>query len=140
MSAAESGPTLRVVAAVIVREGRLLVCQRRFDARHPGKWEFPGGKVEPGESLTEALHRELAEELAIDADVGALLFDAQHQYAGQAPVHISFLRVGNYAGSVRNLEFADVRWVEPDKLGELDFLDGDREMIAALQQGRLSLS
>jgi 8-oxo-dGTP diphosphatase len=132
--------SLVVVAGLIVRDGHVLACQRRFEGRHPGKWEFPGGKVEPGESLAEALRRELMEELSIDAQIGALLFQTSHRYAGEARVHLSFLRVDDYAGTVRNLAFAEVRWVLPADLGGLDFLAGDYELITALHQGRLSLS
>ncbi|MGH9594702.1 MAG: NUDIX domain-containing protein [Bryobacteraceae bacterium] len=72
-----------VVAAVIVRDSSVLICQRQRDKAFPLKWEFPGGKVEGGESLPEALIRELQEELRVQADVGPELFRTEHKYAGR---------------------------------------------------------
>src|SRR5262249_19173679 len=71
-----------VAAALIVRNSKLLVCQRRRDDSHALEWEFPGGKVEPGESPEQALVRELREELGIDATIGKELFRARHRYPG----------------------------------------------------------
>jgi mutator protein MutT len=66
-----TNPNLTVVAAVIQNSGKILIAQRKATRRHPGKWEFPGGKVEPGETPPAALRRELGEELGIDAEIGA---------------------------------------------------------------------
>lgn len=123
---------MEVVAGVIIRHGRVLVCQRRADADHPGKWEFPGGKVESGESLPEALRRELREELAIEACVGRLLWRIPCHYPGRRPILLSFFAVEQYAGELDNRQFATVRWVPPGSLRELDWLEGDRAFVTWL--------
>jgi 8-oxo-dGTP diphosphatase len=126
-----------VAAAVIARRGTVLVCQRAAGDPHAGKWEFPGGKVEPGEGLQRGLRRELEEELGIDAEIGAVLWRGQHEYAGRAPFVLTFFAIPGYRGTITNRCFADMRWVPLAELGSLDFLDGDREFIAQLQTGRV---
>jgi len=137
---AESKPSVRenpveVVAALIERAGRVLICQRHSSARYALKWEFPGGKVEPGESYAQALERELEEELSIQAAVGAELARYRHQYRGRRPFRLIFFRVNGFAGEPRNNVFADIRWVSRQELGGYDFLEGDRDFVAALAGG-----
>ncbi|MGH9783493.1 MAG: NUDIX domain-containing protein, partial [Terriglobia bacterium] len=74
-----------VVAALLFDKGRVLICQRSPDGQFPSKWEFPGGKIEPGEDPKEALRRELFEELGIRAEIGAEVWRTEHQYAGHPP-------------------------------------------------------
>ena len=131
---------VQVTAGVIVRDGRVLVCERPPGGHHPGKWEFPGGKVEPGEGLEACLRRELQEELGIEATIGPLLWTTRHQYPGRDPFVLSFLLVPQYVGTPRNLAFAEIRWLPIEALAELDFLEGDREFIAALAAGRIQLA
>jgi 8-oxo-dGTP diphosphatase len=128
---------VQVTAGVIVRDGRFLACQRAAGGWHPGRWEFPGGKVEPGENLEAALRRELYEELDIDASIGALLYRAAHQYAGRAPFALAFFAVPEYRRDIRNRCFADIRWVAANELGNLDFLESDRAFIDAVRDGRV---
>ena len=128
---------IRVTAGVIRQADRVLVCRRLFDVAHGGQWEFPGGKVEPGEELAEALRRELREELSIDAVVGTLLFQHQHVYPGRPPVDLSFFAVPSYRGTLRNQVFAEIRWLPVGTLGTLDFLEGDREIVRRLDDGTL---
>ena len=128
---------IQVTAGVIARAGTVLVCQRPAGGHHPGKWEFPGGKVEPGERIEDGMRRELREELGIEAQVGAVLWCTTHQYPGRAPFVLTFFAVPQYRGTLTNRCFADMRWVAVDELGTLDFLEGDREFIAHLQSGRL---
>lgn len=89
----ESTSPLQVVAAVIVVSARVLICQRREDQSFPSQWEFPGGKVEPGESLTAALVRELSEELGILASIGRELATVRHAYASGLAVELHFFLV-----------------------------------------------
>ncbi len=128
---------VQVTAGVIARAGTVLVCQRAAGGQHPGRWEFPGGKVEPGESLEDGMRRELREELGIEAQVGEVLWCTTHQYPGRAPFVLTFFAVPQYRGTLTNRCFADMRWVAVDELGTLDFLEGDREFIARLQSGRV---
>ena len=126
---------LQVTAGVITRTGTVLVCQRPPGGHHPGKWEFPGGKVEPGETLEDGMRRELLEELGIEADVGAVLWRTEHAYPGRGAFALTFFAIPSYRGALTNCCFADMRWVPIAELTTLDFLDGDREFIAQLQSG-----
>jgi 8-oxo-dGTP diphosphatase len=130
---------IEVVAGVFVRGGRVLACQRPPGGHHPGKWEFPGGKVEAGESLQQALQRELLEELGVDATVGPVLWRAEHQYPGREPFTLTFFLVSDYAGGMTNGAFASVRWVPFRSLHDYDFLEGDREFIARIESGAIRI-
>jgi 8-oxo-dGTP diphosphatase len=130
-----SGPAttpVDVSAGILVRDGNVLACQRPLDQSHPGKWEFPGGKREPGETPEECLRRELREELGIEAEVGREVWQSQHTYPGRPTVALTFFRVDHFAGEPRNLVFAEIRWVALADLAGLDFLAADRELIAEL--------
>ncbi len=129
---------LQVAAGIIARRGHLLVCQRAPGGAHPLEWEFPGGKCEPGETPAQCLRRELGEELAIDAQIGAELWRASHAYAGQSPIELVFLRVAAFTGALVNRAFADIRWVPLGDLEGLDFLAGDRAVVRALASGQLT--
>jgi 8-oxo-dGTP diphosphatase len=132
---------LTVVAALIQHQGKLLVCQRRRGSRLELLWEFPGGKVEPGESLEDALARELREELGVSAEIGSEIFRTRHTYADTTqPLEIVFLGAIAAPEDVRNLEFERIEWRTPESLPELDFLPADRELIARLASGLLRVS
>jgi 8-oxo-dGTP diphosphatase len=118
-----------VVAAVIEREGRILIAQRKRTGYHPLKWEFPGGKVEAGESDEAALVRELGEELGIQARVEREIMRYEYQYPDRPPILVIFYRVTQFAGEPQNLDFEQIAWVERARLGDYDFLEGDREFI-----------
>jgi 8-oxo-dGTP diphosphatase len=129
---------LTVVAALIQHQGKLLVCQRRRGSRFELLWEFPGGKVEPGETLEDALTRELREELGVSAKIGPELFRTEHTYAETTqPLEIVFLAASIAPGHVENLEFERIEWRAPESLPELDFLPADRELIQKLASGAI---
>ena len=119
---------LQVVAAIIERDGRILIGQRRPDQKHPLQWEFPGGKVEAGETPEQALARELEEELGIQA-TGQEIARYKHAYPGKDPIELVFLRVRDFEGEPRNLIFHELRWEPARRLAEFDFLEGDREFL-----------
>jgi 8-oxo-dGTP diphosphatase len=121
-----------VVAALVERNGKLLVCQRRATDPHPLKWEFPGGKAEPDEAPEDALRRELREELAIDAEIGGEAARYPFAYPGRQPILLIFYRVGRFAGEPRNLVFEKIAWEPPLALPALDFLVGDVEYVKRL--------
>jgi 8-oxo-dGTP diphosphatase len=126
-------PPLHVVAAVIERDGRILICQRVATGRHPLKWEFPGGKLEAGETPEQGLARELREELAIDAAIGEPLDRYTFRYPqAERETHLWFFRVTEFAGEPRNLEFEQIVWEHPAALGRYDFLEGDVAFVARL--------
>lgn len=131
-------PPVRVVAAVIERDGLVLLCQRRPTDRHPGKWEFPGGKVEPGETTEECLRRELREELDVEAVAGLILGETRHDYEDLS-VDLVFVAVSSISREPRNLCFAEVRWVPLESLVSYDLLEADREMASRLSLGGVRL-
>lgn len=131
---------ITVVAALIEWEGKLLACQRRRGGAFELMWEFPGGKVQPGESLEAALARELREELGVSARIGPEIHRARHQYAEMnEPIELVFFAAGVAPGEIRNLVFERIEWCEPPKLPELDFLPADRALIEMLAGGTLRL-
>lgn len=128
---------LRVVAGILSRGERFLVCQRRSDAAFPCKWEFPGGKIEPGEDPGEALRRELEEELDIAVESAREVFRHDHAYADGTRVELAFFEVRAYGGEPRNRVFRCIEWVAADELEGLDFLEGDLPLIRELRTGGL---
>jgi len=124
-----------VVAALIRENSRILICQRRPDQLHAGKWEFPGGKLEAGESPRKGLARELKEELGIRAQIGAEVERYEYCYPGGKPLLLIFHAVEEYKGELQNRIFADIRWVELSTLPEFDFLEGDAQIVERLAAG-----
>ena len=120
---------VQVVAAILEREGRILVGQRTSEQSHPLKWEFPGGKVEPGESAEQALSRELEEELGIRGAAGEEVTRYQFRYPDKSPIELIFVRVRTFHGEPANLIFHDLRWHPKGSLRELDFVEGDRPFL-----------
>ncbi len=123
---------MQVVAALIVQSNRLLICQRRKGGPFALKWEFPGGKVERGEGLLQALSRELREELEIEVPSASEIFRHSHCYRDSTEVELVFFRVDEFKGEIVNKVFHDVRWVALQELPQLDFLDGDLPLIERL--------
>src|SRR5690242_15424305 len=121
-----------VVAAVIERDDRVLICRRDPNHSFPLKWEFPGGKVEPGETPEAALARELEEELGIRPEVGAEIARYEYQYPGKNPILLIFYTVRTWSGEPRNLIFAEIRWERRGRLPDYDFLEGDREFVRVM--------
>lgn len=127
----------QVVAALIVREGKILICQRTEDQALPLKWEFPGGKVEYGEDLKDALHRELDEELGIDAVIDRKIAAIQHTYASGVSLELYFYRVDQFKNEIQNRIFRDVRWVDRKDLPTYDFLEADVRLVKVISAGKL---
>jgi len=126
-----------VAAALIVQDGKLLVCQRTKHQTMPLKWEFPGGKIEEGEQPRDAMRRELEEELGINAEVGDEVARIRHTYNGGSQVELRFFLVPKFRGELENRIFRDVRWVERAKLPDYDFLDADRELVQEIAAGKI---
>jgi 8-oxo-dGTP diphosphatase len=125
-----------VVAAIIRRGGRILICRRSAGRAHALKWEFPGGKVEAGESPPQALCRELEEELAIQAQIGDEVERYQFRYPGKSAILLIFYAVAGFSGEPRNCVFEEIRWVAPGELQQFDFLEGDVEFVKRLAKRR----
>ena len=133
----ENGVTIQVVAALLYRENRLLVCQRKENGSFPLKWEFPGGKVERGEGNLAALCRELREELGIEVQSATEIFRHKHLYPDRTEVDLTFFRVDDYRAPVANRVFQQILWIEVQRLKELDFLEGDLPLIEKLARREL---
>ncbi len=127
----------RVVAALIFRDGRVLVCQRTRHQTMPLKWEFPGGKIEEGEQPRDALRRELDEELGIEARIGEEVARIRHDYKNGGAVELRFYAVHEYKGEVENRIFRDVRWARRAELPTYDFLEADLELVSELAVGKI---
>lgn len=137
-SSRPSGPALRfVAAALIVRAGEVLICQRRPDQPMALQWEFPGGKIEAGESPEQALARELDEELGIQAKVGVNVTHIRHNYRHGGAVDLQFFAVHEFTGELQNRIFQQLRWVRLEDLPSYDFLAADRGLIRDLAAGKL---
>jgi len=127
----------RVVAALILKDDRILACQRTRHQVMPLKWEFPGGKIEEGEQPRDALRRELEEELGIEAAIGNEVARIHHEYPGGGSVELRFFEVHDYRGEIENRIFREIRWVSRKELLELDFLEADHTLVEDLAAGKI---
>jgi 8-oxo-dGTP diphosphatase len=127
----------RVVAGLILQDGKILVCQRTRHQTMPLKWEFPGGKIEEGEQPRDALHRELEEELGIDASIGDEVSRLRHEYPNGSAVELRFFVVREYTGELENRIFREIRWAVPSELPSFDFLEADLTLVKDLAEGKL---
>jgi iron complex transport system substrate-binding protein len=130
-------PLRYVAAGLILRGSEVLICQRRAGSALALKWEFPGGKIEAGESAEEALRRELDEELGIAAEVGLRIAHVRHNYRNGGAVDLQFFAVHRFEGELTNRVFEDMRWSPLKDLPGYDFLPADRDLVRDLAAGKL---
>ena len=138
-------PLRLVVAALILRgtagDGasgvEVLICQRKADQPMSLKWEFPGGKIEAGESSEDALARELDEELGIKAVIGRQVARVRHKYRNGGSIDLQFFVVREFDGDLENRIFNDMRWAPLTELPGYDFLAADLGLIRDLSEGKL---
>jgi len=127
----------QVVAALIVKDDKVLVCQRTRHQTMPLKWEFPGGKIETGEQPRDALRRELDEELGIDATIGEEVERIRHTYKTGNSVELRFYVVREYGGNIENRIFREIRWASRAELPAFDFLEADVKLVKELAEGKV---
>jgi len=122
-----------VVAALVRRDGKILITRRPDHVHLGGLWEFPGGKVEGGESLTAALRREILEELGIKIEVLTQCFSTEFHYAEKS-VHLHFFDCAITEGEPRAIHSTELRWVDLAELCSFSFPEADKDLIAHLQK------
>lgn len=126
-----------VAAALILRGSEVLICQRRADQPMAHKWEFPGGKIEPGETPEQAVARELDEELGIRAQIGSRIARIRHTYRSGGAVDLQFFAVHQFEGQLTNVIFQAMQWCALRDLPRFDFLAADRDLVRDLAAGKL---
>jgi len=133
---ASSGPESprKVAAALIEKEGRVLIARRKKGDPSAGRWEFPGGKIEQGETPEEGLRREILEELDVEVEVGAFLGAFPFGTAPR-PMELRVYRTRILSGTVRRNEHDRTRWVEPEDLRRFDLTEPDRMAVERLFPG-----
>ncbi len=125
---------VNVVVGILVRDGMILLCQRKPGQKYELRWEFPGGKVEPGETHEEALVRELREEInAIPVRWRQFRSD-RNVYSDGGAFEVLYYIVDAFDGEPENVEFYEIVWVTPADLGNFDILEGNRKVCAQLQE------
>ncbi len=123
---------IQVAVGVIKKNGRILICQRKKGARYGLKWEFPGGKVEPGETLIECLQRELREELSIEIEgIKKMEIQTAH-YDDGGRFEVAYCFVSEFRGTPANNVFEQIRWVTLGELRALDILEGNKTFVQQL--------
>jgi 8-oxo-dGTP diphosphatase len=129
------GKEIRVAAAVIEQDGLVRIFRRGGNDSYTGKWEFPGGKANYGESLQDALKRELHEELAVDSEVGEKLDHYWYRYPDRSPISLTFFAV-KLLTAPEFLEHTESAWVRPEQLPQYDLMNGDMQFVATRYQQR----
>ena len=129
----DSEAPVRVAAGIIKKGNDVLLCQRGINHRYGLKWEFPGGKSYPDESMEECLERELEEELGIVPSVARELKTVQADYFDGGKFLITFFLVTDFTGEIRNKVFERVEWVPVDRVADYDMLEGSFPILPYLQ-------
>ena len=120
-----------VVAALIWRDGKFMICQRPAHKARGLLWEFVGGKVEAGESKEQALIRECREELDVLISVGEIFMDVTHKYP-DLTVHLTLFHATVAQGEPKRLEHNDIKWIAPSEIPNYDFCPADVEILAKI--------
>jgi len=129
----EGKKQIEVSAALIFRDGKILITQRHTSAHLGGLWEFPGGKCEPGETFEQCLVREIQEELCIEIEVGQLLEEISHAYA-EKTVRLKFFICKFISGIPQPLDCAAFKWIEKAEMAEFEFPAADARLLEKLRE------
>ena len=131
MNSRQSDIEIGVAAAIILREGAVFLTRRGTEELYPGMWEFPGGKIENGESPEDCCRRELREELGIDAEIGKLFIESLHRYP-EATVRLLVYYIDAFKGEITLSSHDRAAWVQPKDLLAYPLLPADRPVAEAL--------
>ncbi len=124
----------QAAVAIIAKEKRILICQRKRNARYALKWEFPGGKVEQGESSLDCVKRELQEELSITINTFDRSESQINRYDDGGVFEVTYFFVSLFEGTPVNNAFEQIRWVTLDELRLLDMLEGNKPVVARMSE------
>lgn len=119
---------IRVVGALLEVEGKFLICKRSLKGTMPGLWEFPGGKVEKGESKKECIKRELREELSVDAKIGSIFASYIYSYT-DITYHLFFYSILSFKGIIKMNVHDSIKWEPTNRFKYYEFLPGDIPLI-----------
>jgi len=122
----------RVAVGILRKNGKILACQRKKGSRYELKWEFPGGKLEPGETPLQCIQRELREELSITVDKVQRMEFQSAFYEDGGMFEVAYCHISDFVGDPKNNVFESILWVSPEELGELDILEGNRAFVEKL--------
>ncbi len=122
----------RVAVGILRNNGKILVCQRKAGGRYALKWEFPGGKIEPGETVLQCLDRELQEEISVRIKKIGKMEVQTSSYDDGGLIEVAYCHISEFEGTPENRVFEQIRWVEPSELPDLDILEGNRSIVSAL--------
>ncbi|MFN8359540.1 MAG: (deoxy)nucleoside triphosphate pyrophosphohydrolase [Candidatus Kapaibacterium sp.] len=125
-------PVIGVSVGIIRKDDTVMLCQRNATARYALQWEFPGGKIEKGESPEKALIRELEEELGISAVINCLILTEESVYPDGGKFLVHFYLIDEYSGTPRNKVFHTFEWVKPENLLDYNILEGNRDICRNL--------
>jgi len=125
---------IKVAVAIIEKEGRILIARKSREGPLKDRWEFPGGKVEEGETAEECVKREVFEELGIDIAVKECVCACTYNYVHMS-VELLAYRASHVSGEVRRHEYQQVQWVMPSELNTYDFPEANRPLINKLMNG-----
>jgi 8-oxo-dGTP diphosphatase len=124
----------KVAVGILRRDGKILACQRKKGGRYELKWEFPGGKLEPGESVEQCLARELREELSITMHSISRVEVQSSDYDDGGTFEVAYCEVNGFDGEPKNNVFEQFRWVTLQELRTLDILEGNRDFITRMKK------
>ncbi len=124
----------RAAVGILRENGRVLVCQRKKNSRYELKWEFPGGKVESGESVQDCVKRELREELSIDVETIGVMKSQVNRYDDGGLFDVTYCFVLQFSGRPVNNAFEEIRWVTLAELRSMDILEGNKPFVSKLDE------
>ena len=123
----------KVSAAIIEQKGKILIARRKKSSYLGNKWEFPGGKLEPGETPEECLKRELSEELGIEAEIGEFICSSKHSYR-HVTIELSAYKVSHFAGEISLISHDEIKWIFPSELKDYEFPEANAPILRKLME------